>query len=61
MFALPSLAVAAPEAATSGPHDGTYALAIVVGVGLAALGCGIGQGKAVSAAMDGLVYGAKGH
>lgn len=53
-LALPALAHAEPAAATSGPHDGTYALAIVVGVGLAALGCGIGQGKAVSAAMDGI-------
>lgn len=53
-FVSPALALAAPEQAGSGPHDGTYALAIVVGVGLAALGCGIGQGKAVSAAMDGI-------
>jgi F-type H+-transporting ATPase subunit c len=52
-FGIPSVAHAAPEAA-SGPHDGTYAVAMVVGAGLAALGCGIGQGKAIGAAMDGL-------
>lgn len=53
---VPALARAAPaaEATADGPNDGTFAIATVVGVGLAALGCGIGQGKAVSSALDGL-------
>ena len=52
-FGIPSVALAAPEGG-GGPHDGMFAIAMVVGAGLAALGCGIGQGKAVAAAMDGL-------
>ena len=53
---VPALARAAPaaEQAGQGAHHGTFAIAMVVGVGLAALGCGIGQGKAIGAAMDGL-------
>jgi F-type H+-transporting ATPase subunit c len=55
VFVTPALAFASPPAeAASGTHDGTFAIAMVVGVGLAALGCGIGQGKAIGAAMDGL-------
>ncbi len=58
VFLAPALAAAAPAAAgaaqQSGPHDGTYAIAMVVGVGLAALGCGLGQGKAAGAALEGI-------
>lgn len=58
-FLAPAIAAAAPAAAggaaqQSGPHDGVYAIAMVVGVGLAALGCGLGQGKAAGAALEGI-------
>jgi F-type H+-transporting ATPase subunit c len=52
----PALAFAAPagDAQVSGPHDAVYALAMVIGMGLAALGCGMGQGRAASAALEGI-------
>jgi F-type H+-transporting ATPase subunit c len=56
VFMLPAVALAAPAEAgqTSGPHDAVYALAMVLGMGLAALGCGMGQGRAASAALEGI-------
>jgi F-type H+-transporting ATPase subunit c len=55
VLTFPALAFAAPaEAQTSGPHDAVYALAMVIGMGLAALGCGMGQGRAASAALEGI-------
>ena len=55
VFMLPAIALAAPaEGQTSGPHDSMYAIAMFIGMGLAALGCGLGQGRAASAALEGI-------
>jgi F-type H+-transporting ATPase subunit c len=62
---VPAVALAAPEAApaaaTAGgfatsatPSGDVYALAVVLGIGLAAFGCGQGQGRAASAALEGI-------
>ncbi len=48
---LPSMAFAADDAAGGKPM---YAIAKGLAVGAAALGCALGQGKIVSAALDGI-------
>jgi F-type H+-transporting ATPase subunit c len=58
-FLLPAIVSAAPAAAapgaqTSGPNDGIYAIAMALCMGLAAMGCGIGQGRAAGAALEGI-------
>jgi F-type H+-transporting ATPase subunit c len=54
-FLVPAIALAAPAAAQqSGPNDGIYAIAMGIVVGLAAAGCGVGQGRAAGAALDGI-------
>jgi F-type H+-transporting ATPase subunit c len=54
-FLLPAIALAAPAAGgQSGPHDGTYAIAMGIGIGIAAFGCGMGQGRAAGAALEGI-------
>ena len=52
-FLVPAVAMAAP-AGTSGPNDGIYAIAMCFGLGIAAFGCGLGQGRAASAALEGI-------
>lgn len=52
-FFAPMVAMAAP-AATGGPNDGTYAIAMGFGMGIAALGCALGQGRAAAAALEGI-------
>ncbi|RMG94448.1 MAG: F0F1 ATP synthase subunit C [Deltaproteobacteria bacterium] len=51
-FLAPSLALAAEG--TSGPNDGVYAIAMALGMGLAVFGGGLGQGRAASAALEGI-------
>jgi F-type H+-transporting ATPase subunit c len=54
-FLVPAIALAAPAAAQqSGPNDGIYAMTMGLAMGIAALGCGLGQGKAASAALEGI-------
>lgn len=54
-FVAPALAMAAEEGAAAAaegrPH---YALAKGFAIGIAALGCALGQGKIVSTALDGI-------
>ena len=59
----PAVALAAPAAAgpagagfatSATPSGDVYALAVVLGIGLAAFGCGQGQGRAASAALEGI-------
>ena len=58
LFAMlaPALAYAAPapEAAAAGPSGDVYAIAVVFGMAIAAFGCGLGQGRAASAALEGI-------
>lgn len=55
VFLLPVVAFAAPGAAQqSGPHDAIYGLAMMLGMGLAAFGGGMGQGRAAGAALEGI-------
>lgn len=49
-----SAAFAAEGAADGGTRDGWIALGAAFAVGLAALGGGLGQGRAASAALDGI-------
>ena len=51
-FLAPAVALAAPAA--SGPNDGTFAICMCFGVAIAAVGGGLGQGRAASAALDGI-------
>ena len=53
IFLLPAVALAAPEG-SSGPHDGLYALAMGLGMGIAAFGAGMGQGRIAGAALEGM-------
>ncbi len=52
VFLAPSLALAATE--TSGSERSIYGFAMALAVGLAALGGGMGQGRAVAAALEGI-------
>jgi F-type H+-transporting ATPase subunit c len=54
VFLLPVVAYAAPGAQQSGPHDAIYGLAMMLGMGLAAFGGGMGQGRAAGAALEGI-------
>lgn len=45
---------AAAVAAAAGAHQGLMAIAIAIGIGIAALGGALGQGRAVSAALEGI-------
>lgn len=49
----PAIALAAP-AETSGPSGDTYAIAVAFSMAIAAFGGGMGQGRAASAALDGI-------
>src|SRR5215468_6554808 len=42
------------DAGAAGSHKGLLVLAISVGMGVAAFGCGLGQGKIASAACEGM-------
>lgn len=54
-FLVPALALAAPGATeTSGSERSIYGFAMALAVGLAALGGGMGQGRAVAAALEGI-------
>jgi F-type H+-transporting ATPase subunit c len=55
-FLLPAMAFAEGEAATAVVHADKpmYAIAKGIAVGAAAFGCALGQGKIVSAALDGI-------
>ncbi|MGZ3650676.1 MAG: ATP synthase F0 subunit C [Bdellovibrionota bacterium] len=52
-YLVPAMAFA-DEAATAGGGKPMYAIAKGLAVGAAALGCALGQGKIVSAALDGI-------
>lgn len=52
VFLAPSLAFAAAE--TNGSERSIYGFAMALAVGLAALGGGMGQGRAVAAALEGI-------
>ncbi len=52
-FLAPAVALAAP-AASGGPNDAAFAIAMCFGVAIAAAGGGLGQGRAASAALDGI-------
>lgn len=53
---IPAIALAAPAAEAAGTKEPNWAIAIgmALAIGLAAHGGGIGQGKAVSAALEGI-------
>ncbi|MGH1342871.1 MAG: ATP synthase F0 subunit C [Nannocystales bacterium] len=51
-FLAPAVALAAPAA--GGPNDGIFAVCMCFGVAIAAVGGGLGQGRAASAALDGI-------
>ena len=55
-FLLPAIALAAPAGAaeTNGSERSLYGFAMAVAIGLAALGGGLGQGRAVAAALEGI-------
>jgi len=55
-FLLPAIALAAPAAGvpTDGGERANYGLAMAFAIGLAALGGGLGQGRAVAAALEGI-------
>lgn len=54
-FLAPMVAMAAlPEPGSSDPNDGLFAIAMGFAMGLAALGCGMGQGRAAAAALEGI-------
>ncbi len=53
-YLMPAMAFAEDAAATAGQGKPMYALAKGLAVGAAALGCALGQGKIVSAALDGI-------
>ena len=56
VFLVPAIVLAAPAggAETSGSERSIYGLAMALAVGLAALGGGMGQGRAVAAALEGI-------
>jgi F-type H+-transporting ATPase subunit c len=57
VFLVPALVLAAPGAnvaETSGSERSIYGFAMALGIGLAALGGGLGQGRAVAAALEGI-------
>ena len=51
---LPTVALAADGGGGGVTNDGYFAIAMVVGVGIAALGGGLGQGRAAAAALEGI-------
>ena len=53
-FVAPALAMAAEEGAAAAEGRPHYALAKGFAIGIAALGCALGQGKIVSTALDGI-------
>lgn len=55
-FLVPAIALAAPGAGaeTNGGERSVYGFAMAVAIGLAALGGGMGQGRAVAAALEGI-------
>lgn len=54
-FLIPGVALAAaPAGGGSGPHDSMYAIAMGLGMGLAAFGGCMGQGRAAAAALEGI-------
>ena len=54
-FLVPMVAFAAPAGAeTSGSERSIYGFAMALAIGLAALGGGLGQGRAVAAALEGI-------
>jgi F-type H+-transporting ATPase subunit c len=54
-FLVPAIVLAAPGAAeTSGSERSIYGFAMAIAIGLAALGGGLGQGRAVAAALEGI-------
>ena len=52
-FLVPAIVLAAP-AETSGSERSIYGFAMAIAIGLAALGGGMGQGRAVAAALEGI-------
>ena len=56
VFLAPALALAAPAGgvATGEGERAVYGLAMAIAVGLAALGGGLGQGRAVASALEGI-------
>jgi F-type H+-transporting ATPase subunit c len=54
MFLLPSVAFAADEAAVAVGSGGLGALAAGLVVGIAAFGCGMGQGRLADSALSGM-------
>jgi F-type H+-transporting ATPase subunit c len=50
----PSLAHAAAAAQQSGPNDAMYAIAMAFGMGIAAFGGCLGQGRLATAALEGI-------
>jgi len=57
VFLVPALALAAAPAGgveTSGSERSFYGFAMALAIGLAALGGGLGQGRAVAAALEGI-------
>lgn len=52
-FLVPAIVLAAP-AETSGSERSIYGFAMALAIGLAALGGGMGQGRAVAAALEGI-------
>lgn len=53
-FLAPIVAQAAPAAEGPHPQAGVIAIAAALAIGIAALGGGIGQGRAVAAALEGI-------
>jgi len=51
---VPAIALAAPAEGGSGPSGDTYAIAVAFSMAIAAFGGGMGQGRAASAALDGI-------
>ena len=54
MFLAPAAFAQAAEGASSGSSHGLVAIAAAFGMGIAAFGCGLGQGKIGASAMEGI-------
>jgi F-type H+-transporting ATPase subunit c len=54
MFLIPGVAFAADEAAAAAGSGGLGALAAGLAVGIAAFGCGMGQGRLADSALSGM-------
>lgn len=54
LLAMPFVAAAAPAEGGAAPANQGVAIAMALAVGLAALGGGLGQGRAASAALEGI-------